>query len=339
MKVSKRRADSRRSGISECVFALAVSVMLFALAARAEAAPGDLDPTFGTGGRVTTDLGGFDTASALAIQADGKIVVTGSTGGGADFALARYNEDGSLDPSFGIGGKVTTDLFGEIDSASVLALQPDGKIVVAGSTRRKAVGFGLARYNEDGSLDRRFGKRGKVFTKFSARGAGGKGASAYALAMQIHGKIVLAGDTGACTSGNPLGNCTADFALARYKTSGRLDRRFGKRGKVITVFGSRGLAFDTRAYGVAIQPDNKIVVVGSGPELWLGRLQGFALARYKANGRLDRSFGERGKVTTDFGPGSAASALAIQPDGKIVVAGTTATNGVVDFALARYLVK
>jgi uncharacterized delta-60 repeat protein len=115
--------------------------------APAQAAPGDLDPTFGVAGMQTTDLGGSEDAAAAAIQQDGKIVVAGGSfrGGRDDFALARYNPDGSLDASFSGDGKVVTD-FGGSQSARDLALQPDGKLVVAGDGV-------IARYNPDGTLD------------------------------------------------------------------------------------------------------------------------------------------------------------------------------------------
>src|SRR5262245_12063781 len=125
--------------------ALACAFVAAALPGAAVAGPGALDPTFGSGGLVTTDFGGSDSAQAVAIQSDGKIVAAGSSGG--DFALARYNADGSLDASFGGGGKVTTD-FGGFDAASALAVQPDGRIVAAG--RGGTGDMALARYNADG---------------------------------------------------------------------------------------------------------------------------------------------------------------------------------------------
>jgi uncharacterized delta-60 repeat protein len=138
------------------VAAFGAAVTVFLIAAVAGAARGDLDPSFGSGGKVTTDFGGYDVASAVAIQADGKVVAAGFTdanvGGGVfDFALARYNTDGSLDPSFGSGGKLTTDFGSFNDGAEAIAIQSDGKIVAAGSTKVGDVlgrdyDFALARY-------------------------------------------------------------------------------------------------------------------------------------------------------------------------------------------------
>ena len=227
--------------------------------------PGDLDPTFGSGGKVTTDFGGgSDVAIGVALQPDGKIVAAGTTstpgvGGFSDFALARYNSDGSLDATFGSGGKVTTDFGG---GAEAVALQPDGKIVAAGSASPGATifsDFALARYNPDGSLDATFGSGGKVTTEFT-----GNFDQANAVALQPNGKIVAAGTANTGT--------TLEFALVRYKKHGGLDPSFGSGGKVTTDFtGSNDVAC-----GVALQPDRKIVAVGHAGTA----NSDFALARY-----------------------------------------------------------
>jgi uncharacterized delta-60 repeat protein/uncharacterized repeat protein (TIGR01451 family) len=280
-----------------------------ALPAAAVAAPGTLDPSFGTGGEVTTDFGGSDSAEAVAIQSDGKIVAVGGTFSfpSGDFALARYNADGSLDPSFGSGGKVTTD-FGGFDAASAAVIQPDGRIVAAG--RSGSGDFALARYNTDGSLDTTFGNGGKLTTDFGGFDA------AFGVALQADGKIVAAGQ------GGPGGG----FALARYNTDGSLDPSFGSGGEVTTHFTS---GFEV-VIAVAIQLDGKIVVTG---QTFAGGFQQFALARYNTDGSLDTSFASGGIVATNFGFDSAfGGALAIQPDGKIVAAGRAGT----DFLLARY---
>src|SRR5439155_1103104 len=146
---------------------LSALLLVLSFAHSVDAGPGDLDPSFGAGGQVLTDFGGGDGARALALQADGRIVVAGrSCPSTCDFALARYNPDGSLDPSFGSGGGVLTEFAGGGD-ASALAVQSDGKIVVAalsgGGGRQD---FALARYNPDGSLDPSFGSGGRVLTDF-----------------------------------------------------------------------------------------------------------------------------------------------------------------------------
>jgi uncharacterized delta-60 repeat protein len=285
--------------------ALAFAFVAGALPGAAVAAPGALDPTFGTGGQVTTDFGGFDSAQAVALQSDGKIVAAGSSGG--DFALGRYNADGSLDSGFGSGGKVTTD-FGGFDAVSGVVVQPDGRIVAAG--RSGGGDFALARYNANGGLDPTFGGTGKVTTDFGGFDA------AFGVALQANGKIVAAGQ------GGPGGG----FALARYNADGSLDTSFGSGGEVTTHF-TAGVEV---AIAVAIQVDGKIVVTG---QTFAGGFQQFALARYNADGSLDATFASGGILTTDFGLGSGfGGALVIQPNGKIVAAGRAGS----DFVVARY---
>ncbi len=194
-----------------------------ALPLAARAASGDLDATFGTGGKVTTDFAGNDDeAHGIAVQADGKLVTVGvaKTSRSNDFALARYNPNGSLDATFGTGGKVTTDFAGNDDAAFAVVLQSDGKIVVAGEAKTsRNQDFALARYNANGSLDATFGTGGKVMTDFN-----GDDDAAFALVLQPDGKLVAAGE--AKTSRNQ------DFALARYNANGSLDATFGTGGKV-----------------------------------------------------------------------------------------------------------
>ena len=289
----------------------------------AYAAGGDLDPTFGSGGKVTTDFNGqSDTAHALAIQSDGKIVAAGYGGGG--LALTRYTITGTLDSSFGTGGKVTTDFPGFSALAYALAIQSDGKIIAAGHivTGTIIIDFMLARYNSNGTLDSSFGTGGKVTTDFP-----GFSALAYALAIQSDGKIIAAGHI-------VTGTIIIDFMLARYNSNGTLDSSFGTGGKVTTDFNG-GI---DEAYALAIQSDGKIVAAGRAFNA-TGDSTDFGLARYNANGTLDGSFGIGGKVTTDFnGQDDDANALAIQSDGKIVAAGfaQNADRTSIYFALARY---
>ena len=252
-------------------------------------------------------------ASAVVIQPDGKLVVAGRTNiaGNTVFALARYNPNGGLDPAFGTGGLVTTD-FGSTDQAFAVALQADGKIVTAG---RRGSDVIVARHNADGSLDTLFGSNGRVITNFGAT------EQALALVLQPDGKIVVAGRTN-----KPAPNGNFDFALARYESGGAIDITFGTLGLVTTDFGG---SVD-RAFAMALQPDGKLVVAGDSDA-------NFALARYNSDGSLDASFGAGGKVITSFGGTDQASAVILQPDGKIVVAGQTDTGISIDFALARYM--
>jgi uncharacterized delta-60 repeat protein len=296
-------------GLLLCLF-VALGVPAVALAV-----PGELDASFGSGGTVITSFGGADVASAVAIQPDGKLVVAGRTNiaGNTIFALARYNANGGLDPAFGTAGLVTTD-FGSTDQAFAVALQGDGKIVTAG---RRGSDVIVARYNADGTPDTLFGPTntpGRVITNFGAT------EQALALVLQPDGKIVVAGRTN-----KPAPNGNFDFALARYEAAGTLDLTFGTLGLVTTDFGG---SVD-RAFAMALQPDGKLVVVGDSDA-------NFALARYNSDGSLDAGFGTGGKVITSFGGIDQASAVILQPDGKIIVAGQTDTGISIDFALARY---
>ena len=260
------------------VLVLAVMISL-AFSTAAMAAPGDLDPTFSGDGKQTTDLGGG--ANGVAIQPDGKIVVVGASGDG-NFALARYNPNGSLDRSFSGNGKQRTD-FGGRDRAKGVAIQADGKIVAVGLGGRREFEFALARYNPNGSLDRSFSGNGRQRTAF------GRSAFANGVAIQADGKIVAAGTA--------TGQFRLDFALARYLPNGSLDRSFSGDGKQTTDFGA-----DDVAKAVAVQADGKIVAVGVGRAF--AEIGDFALARYNPNGSLDRSFSGDGKQTTSFAPSS-----------------------------------
>jgi uncharacterized delta-60 repeat protein len=294
----------------------------------ARAAAGDLDTSFDADGRAVTDFfGNDDFAYAVAVQSDGRIVVAGDTfdpdAESFDFALARYNTDGSLDSSFGSGGRVATDFFGFGDIANAIAVQSDGRIVAAGNGRSAISGFddfALARYNSNGSLDTSFDSDGKVNTDFF-----GSLDQANALAIQSDGRIVVAGQS--------VNSPAADFALARYNADGSLDASFGSAGKVTTdFFGNIDSAF-----GLTIQSDNRIVAAGSADPG--ADTNDFALARYNPEGALDSSFGSAGKITTDFSGGfNEARSIAIQPEGRIVVAGLGCEpdDEACDFAIARY---
>ncbi len=283
---------------------------------------GSLDTTFGTGGIVTTSLGSHDDyAYALGIQSDGKLVAAGYSNNGSnlDFALVRYNADGSLDTTFGTGGKVTTSVGSSDDAAYGLGIQSDGKLVAAGySNNGSNADFALVRYNADGGLDTTFGAGGKVTTAI-----GSSNNYARALGIQSDGKLVAAGYS---NNGSNL-----DFALVRYNADGSLDTTFGTGGKVTTSVGSS----DDAAYALGIQSDGKIVAAG---QYLNGSYYDFALVRYNTNGSLDTTFGTGGKVTTAIrSSNDVARTLGIQSDGKIVAAGFSQKYGYnYDFALVRY---
>src|SRR5215475_1919847 len=287
---------------------------------------GTLDTSFGTGGIVTTAFdfpGNFDRVFTVIRQPDGKFVAVGSTVSNlfANFALARFNADGTLDASFGTGGIVTTG-FGVSAEATSAVVQADGKIVAAGEANLDGgESFALARYNSNGTLDTTFGTGGKVGTAFASGSA--SYTQAFSVAVQPDGRIVAAGYTeiGACLF-NGLELPCFDFAVARYNSNGTLDAGFGTGGRVTTDFGG---PYD-QAESVAVQPDGRIVVAGAAARLTNTGFD-FALARYNSNGTLDTTFGTSGKVTTDFAGAddvpSEPSAVALQSDGKIVVVGRT----------------
>ena len=279
-------------------------------------ADGSLDTGFGSAGRVSTDVvvGGVveEIARAVAVQADGKIVVAGhvrTPGGPLSFVLARYLANGSLDAGFGSAGLVVGPVVGR---ALAVALQPDGRIVVAGDDA--AGDFRVARYLADGTLDASFGTGGQVTTDI----AGGTD-TARNLVLQPNGAIVVSGDP----FGNDLGT-----DVARYTAAGVLDASFGNGGKV-TLPGTRV------GEGLALQGDGKLVLVGN---VLVGNATRFATTRLLANGTVDTGFGTAGTVVTDIsGRGDAAHAVTVQADGRIVVAGRSSSQTNANFAVARYL--
>jgi uncharacterized delta-60 repeat protein len=323
---------------------------------------GALDRSFDGDGKATTDFGGNDGASDLAVQRDGKIVAVGR--GSQDFALARYRPDGSLDATFGVGGKVLTAFQpGSNDVASAVVLQADGKIVAGGSS---AAEFALTRYLANGALDPSFGSGGRVVTPISSAND-----HLFDLAVQSDGKLVAAGWT--FLGGGP------HIALARYHRDGSLDATFDGDGIVVAPFrgaaghllvqrdgkllvaglgeltrftadggldrsfggDGRAQAVDVGAFAVAIQPDGKILVIGT---VSPGRFptRDFGVARLSAEGRLDTTFGRHGSAVTAFSPGSDDQALdgVLLPDGRLVVSGMTSRTGEAgpwDFAVARYV--
>ncbi|HEX8087588.1 MAG TPA: delta-60 repeat domain-containing protein [Blastocatellia bacterium] len=320
-KASARRWLKRKARATVAVTAIAI-LMSGLPPARVVAAAGDLDASFGTGGKVVTEFFGRGASACdMAVQPDGKIIAAGTVArinAGNVFGLARYNSDGSLDPAFGSGGVVVTENFNQVSLIRAIALQPDGKIVVAGDwfPDDSSGGFSLARYNSNGSVDLTFGDGGLVINESQRL------KSALQIAVLPGGKIIIAG-TGLSSSGGFL---SGDFLLMRYNADGSLDSTFGSGGVVTTDF------FDTddSGGGLVLQPDGKIVMAGAA---FTGTVVYFALARYNAEGSLDPSFGAGGKVHHSFfGLSSAAMSLARQPDGKLVAAGFAGT----DFGVARY---
>jgi uncharacterized delta-60 repeat protein len=317
---------------------------------------GTPDPGFGINGLASASIGTFESAAnAVALQSDGKIVLAGSGSNGADsdFALVRFNTDGTLDSTFDGDGRVIFPVGAGNDEVFAVKIQPDGKIVAAGSIEVSAPSisnFGVARLNSDGSLDTSFDGDGKIVVPVGATSD-----NAYSVGLQSDGKIVVSG------------NSFIDFSVIRLLTNGALDASFGSGGKVILPIANSNLtrlgttviqpddrlflagyeqdstlqadyalfqlsasgttlfskleefdASDNYGQDVAVQADGKIVVAGYSSAVGVSDV---ALARYNPDGSLDASFGSGGKVALSEPSFQRANCLAIQPDGKIVVAG------------------
>ena len=296
---------------------------------------GSLDSDFGVGGIVNTDVveHNEDNAFAVTLQSDGKIIVGGNTYDNSqvphsmNFALVRYNYDGSLDTSFGTNGKVVTDFYGQQDGIHALAVQPDGRILAAGfnfqgNERRN---FAIARYTYNGSLDTSFGTGGKVATDLISDGWD----TPQSGEEEIHSIFVL--NDGKILVGGSTNSGGQQLALAKYHVDGSLDSSFGNNGIVKTE------ALTKTA--IALQDDGKIVATGFTSKPGLGN--GFGVARFNSDGSLDTGFGDNGETGTSIGDREDhIYTLAIQPDGKIIVAGGATNMGkrgaVTSFALARY---
>ncbi|MEP6950756.1 MAG: T9SS type A sorting domain-containing protein [Ginsengibacter sp.] len=281
---------------------------------------GNLDNTFGNNGKQTTKIGSSDDFGySLVIENDGKIILAGYTTVGTNnhFAIVRYNINGSPDSTFNGNGKQTANLGSDLQIGNSVAIQGDGKIVVAGYTLSGPDNndFAIARFNSDGGPDITFDNDGTVITDFTSSDD-----YAGSVAIQSDGKIVVAGYSNIYSPVN-----LQRMAVSRYNVNGSLDNSFGSNGKLIEDY-KQG---DTRFNSTAIQSDGKIVTAGL---TWTGSDYDFAIARYNINGRLDSTFSDDGKQITDFGAKDEAVSVVIQPDGKIVVAG----NSDAQFAIARY---
>jgi uncharacterized delta-60 repeat protein len=400
-------------------------LMVGSVSAAAAAAPGSLDQSFGTGGKVLTDLGvGGGVASDAVLQANGDIVVSGG------FGVARYLPTGQLDKTFGAGGLASTGFAGDGDSGTAVAVQPDGKIIWAGSQTNPGFApggtfeFAVARFNPDGTLDSSFGVGGRVSTEFFGPPLQGAQEFAAAVLVQPDAKILVAGSV---RQGQ---NRFAPIqgAIARYNANGSLDASFGDGGKVVSAshgaitalgldsagdifvlpavaeFTPAGLAdatvtpaaitasshggpaaflpsgqsvlatsvgvarhdvdiqvqrfnaggslastsaafdysgvsgIDQARDGVgaaAVQANGQAVVGGSH---FLGTAV-FGLARVNADGALDAALGAGGTLTTTLNGDEGVGALVIQPDGKIIAVGNSQDNatGQSFIALARYI--
>ncbi len=283
---------------------------------------GTLDTSFGTNGVVMMQPSGSTGSglNSIAIQSNGQIVAAGyaTINSAAEFALARYNSNGTLDTNFGTNGVVTRQPSGSTSSSIYsIAIQSDGKIVAGGSAQIGNNEFALARFNSNGTLDTNFGTNGVVTVKPS----GATSSQINSITIQSNGQIVAAGQA--------VINTIYECALVRYNTNGTLDASFGTNGVVTTQPSGSSIS---GLNSITIQSNGQIVAGGFAV---INGNQFFAVARYNTNGTLDTSFGTDGIVATENPDGGVINSVAIQSDGKIVAGGTT-TIGEGEFELARY---
>lgn len=286
-------------------------------------ANGSLDTSFGTSGIVQIS-GNWPSAKSVQIQSDGKIVVSGYENISSinQFITYRLNSDGTLDNSFGTSGKVATPFGSNFAEGYSNVLQSDGKIIVVGQVQKSTESdFAVVRYNSNGTLDTSFNSTGMVDNTSMSDSERG-----HAVRIQSDGKILVAGYS------NVSGN---QFALIRYNSNGSLDTAFGSSGKVSTSVPSSTAA---SAYSMTVQSNGRILVGG---EAILSGYSYFAIARYNTNGSIDTSFGQSGFVvekiftdpnTTSYG----IKAMALQSDGKLVVAGSVYDGNYYRPVVARF---
>ncbi len=313
-----------------CVF------IFFSLKSFAQQA-GRLDKSFaqkGIGTYGISKLGMYSTANSTCIQQDGKIILAGETSysGGTNIAVVRINKDGTRDSSFNDNGifiipKSTIDKY---ESANAVAVQPDGKIVLAGSMYDAdwddSGELLIVRLNSNGSLDKSFNGSGKKYMSFAIS------LQATSLVIQPDGKIVLAGHTNRYVNGGGEKN----FYVARLNSDGLLDKGFGKNGQLQIDIGRR----EDVANSVALQPDGKILLAGYSYDL--NNRRRMAVVRLHNNGVLDSGFNKNGKFTTHFGGGyDEATTVLVQADNKIVLTGHSYNSEKTtdDFSLLRLTIK
>lgn len=267
--------------------------------------PGDLDASFGSGGKKTVNFGGTDAARAVLVQPNGRVVAAGGGGPASSFCVVRLRSaNGTLDPTFGSGGKRVVDFGTDDESVYGAALQPDGKIVLAGDSRLQPA---VVRLKVNGALDTSFDGDGKKLFSWGAIGR------VTAVVVAPNGKILLGGFSG------PEGG---NIQVARLKANGALDTTFGAGGIAAVDFG--GTEFGE---AMARQADGRILVAGrSSPG-------GAVIARLRATGVLDPDFGSGGRVT--LSAATSAGAVLVQPDRNIVVAGNTSGSAVMTVTRLR----
>jgi uncharacterized delta-60 repeat protein len=292
-------------------------------------ANGSTDTSFGAGGvsQTTTVNGRGGFSEKIVFQTDGKIVVVGEAPiayRDSDFFVARYNTDGTLDQTFGTGGSVTTSFGDGKDHPFAVLLQPDGKLLVAGEGKvnQYDVGFTLARYNPNGSLDQSFGVAGRVATVLDL---GDNYDSIKYISLQPNGKILAVGSYYRTGS-----NLEKTVGIARYNSDGSLDQSFGTAGTMLI-----GFPHYMRLNAATEQPDGKILIVGRSAETVFA-VGNFGIGRLNANGTVDQTFGTNGEVMTDFGAQDNAFTVALQRNGNIILGGGSGDYPQTNIAIAAY---
>lgn len=278
-----------------------------------------LDPTFGTSGKVTTNIGSDDIGQnfSVAVDSTNKVVVAGEfvSGGTSDFAVLRYNNTGTLDSTFGSSGIVITDL-GANDHGRSVVIDSSGKIVVGGDSLVTASDFAVARYNGNGTLDSSFNGNGFVTTDFANRAE-----PAMAITTGIDGKLVAAGFAHNGTD--------YDFGVVRYNSNGSLDTTFNSTGMVTTNVGG-----DDRISGVTSYPNGDVIVVG---RTGSASYYNIAIVRYNNDGSVDSSFGNSGMVTLDLGgTDDRGREIILDSNGKIVIVGRSNSADINDVVVMRF---
>jgi uncharacterized delta-60 repeat protein len=294
-----------------------ISLLFLVFNSFSNAQIGKLDDSFSADGKVTVGVSNtLDIAHSVAVQKDGKIVVAGTYMGSSDrnAIVVRFHPDGTLDNTFNTDGIATHD-FGLQEYLYSIAIQDDGKIVAAGiSATSDKSDFLIVRYTKSGQLDTAFNSNGRVITDLNGWDIANK------VMIQKDGKIIIAGGSG------PAGSF--DFAAVRYNSNGTLDNSFNFDGIFTHHFGKHD-----NAESAVLQDDGKIILAGY--TNWLSD-NDFALLRLKPNGTLDSTFGDKGINISTIGKGARASSCALQPDGKLIIAGYTTDIDKYSFAVIRY---
>lgn len=280
---------------------------------------GSLDSTFAGTGAVALGSGS-ENGLGVVVQPDRNIVIAGSTGAGlqSNFLLARFQTDGVLNPAFGNQGVVNTDFYHQADEATAVALESDGNIVAVGNVQTATnIQFGIARYLPSGALDISFGNLGRV-----SFGIGTSNSGATAVAIDQSGNLVIAGYA--------FSGTTQVFALARVLANGTVDNGFGSSGLTITSVGS-GNAYLT---SVNIDGSGRILATGYASN---GTANDMVSIRYTSSGAVDASYGSSGVSILDFGTGTDNRCYqsVLFPNGQMILAGSTTSNGITNPALVR----